>query len=50
MLGLSHLYLFTPDKVNFYERLGWQIVETTRYRGLEVVIMQYKVSKKLSSD
>lgn len=50
MLGLSHLYLFTPDKMNFYECLGWQIVEMTHYRGLEVVIMRYNVGKKLLSD
>lgn len=43
-LGLSHLYLFTPDKMNFYERLGWQSIEVTHYRGLDVVIMQYDVS------
>lgn len=50
VLGLSHLYLFTPDKINFYKRLGWQVVETTRYRGLDVVIMQYNVSRKLLVD
>lgn len=44
-LGLPHLYLFTPDKMNFYKRLGWQNIETTHYRDLEVVIMQYNLSK-----
>lgn len=44
-LGLPHLYLFTPDKMSFYGRLGWQEIETTHYRGQEVVIMQYNISK-----
>lgn len=44
-LGLPHLYLFTPDKINFYTRMGWQSIETTHYRGLEVVIMQYNLNK-----
>lgn len=42
-LGLEKFYLFTPNKVDFYRRLGWQIVESTRYRGEEVVIMRYKI-------
>ncbi|MBD3307966.1 GNAT family N-acetyltransferase [candidate division KSB3 bacterium] len=39
-LGVSPLYLFTPDKEAFYRHLGWQTVETTNYRGEDVVIMQ----------
>jgi predicted N-acetyltransferase YhbS len=39
-LGVSPLYLFTPDKEALYRHLGWQTVETTNYRGEDVVIMQ----------
>ncbi|MEW5956979.1 MAG: GNAT family N-acetyltransferase [Chloroflexota bacterium] len=42
-LGLEKFYLFTPNKVDFYRCLGWQVFESTQYRGEEVVIMQYKI-------
>jgi GNAT superfamily N-acetyltransferase len=41
-LGLGRLYLFTPDKVSFYGRLGWKVLEHTRYRGENVAIMLYE--------
>jgi N-acetylglutamate synthase-like GNAT family acetyltransferase len=44
VLGLDRIYLFTPNKMNFYNRLGWQFFENTIYRGEEVVIMQYQVN------
>jgi N-acetylglutamate synthase-like GNAT family acetyltransferase len=37
--GLKKLYLFTPNKENFYLRLGWQTIERTKYRNEKVVIM-----------
>ena len=43
-LGLERLYLITPDKVRFYSRLGWQVLETAKYRGEEVTIMVYEVN------
>ncbi|GAK55678.1 acetyltransferase, GNAT family [Candidatus Vecturithrix granuli] len=36
---IPKLYLFTPDKEHFYQRLGWQTQEHTEYRGHKVVIM-----------
>jgi GNAT superfamily N-acetyltransferase len=42
-LGIKELWLFTPDKEHFYRRLGWQTVESTRYRGEEVVIMKLEL-------
>ena len=41
-LGLEKLYLFTPDKRNFYARLGWNAIERTTYRGESVTIMVYE--------
>ncbi len=39
-LGVEKLYLFTPDKRTFYERRGWIVLEQTRYRGYNIVIMK----------
>jgi N-acetylglutamate synthase-like GNAT family acetyltransferase len=38
-MGIETLWLFTPDQEHFYQRLGWQSVERTRYRGHDVVVM-----------
>jgi GNAT superfamily N-acetyltransferase len=38
-LGQETLYLFTPDRMTFYRRLGWRDMEQVRYQGVEVVIM-----------
>jgi len=40
---IKKLYLFTPDQEYFYQRLGWQVLEKTRYRGVEVTILNYSV-------
>ena len=42
-LGLEMLYLFTPNRIRFYSRLGWKVLEYTRYRGENVAIMLYEV-------
>ncbi len=39
-LGIRRLYLFTPDRKHFYERLGWKVRETAPYRGQTVTIME----------
>ena len=39
ILGIPALYLFTEDQERLYARLGWSVMERTRYRGLPVVIM-----------
>jgi N-acetylglutamate synthase-like GNAT family acetyltransferase len=41
ILGVEQIYLFTPDKVSFYTRLGWTILEHTAYHGQDVVVMRY---------
>jgi GNAT superfamily N-acetyltransferase len=42
-LGVRRLYLFTPDAMSFYRRLGWNEFERMRYRGRDIVIMFYEV-------
>ena len=39
-MGIETLWLFTPDQEHFYQRLGWQSVETTTYRDEDVVILK----------
>jgi GNAT superfamily N-acetyltransferase len=38
-LEVEQLYLFTPDREAFYARLNWTVLERTRYREKDVVIM-----------
>lgn len=38
------LYLFTMDQERLYARLGWSILERTRYRDVSVVVMLLKLS------
>jgi len=37
--GMQRLYLFTPDRVSFYERLGWQSLKQETYREQQVTVM-----------
>jgi len=39
--GYPTVYLFTPSAQDFFSRLGWSIVEHTRYRNTDVTIMSY---------
>ncbi|MBN1976389.1 MAG: GNAT family N-acetyltransferase [Anaerolineae bacterium] len=41
-LGVERLYLFTPDKMSFYGRLGWQALERTKHQGRDVTVMVYE--------
>ena len=40
VLGYSPLYLFTPDRANFYRNLGWQFIAQESYRGGEATLMK----------
>lgn len=42
-LGFSSLYLFTPDRERFYQRLGWVTIEESDWQETPVVIMQYEL-------
>jgi len=41
-LKVKTFYLFTTDKESLYARLGWKVRERTRYRGEQVVIMEFR--------
>lgn len=41
--GIATLFLFTPDRVSFYQRLGWQSLMTEHYRGHSVTIMRVEL-------
>ena len=41
-LGMERLYLFTPDKMSFYGRLGWRVLERREHRGTDVTVMVYE--------
>jgi N-acetylglutamate synthase-like GNAT family acetyltransferase len=38
--GIPVLYLFTPDKEGFYQKLGWQTISKEIFRGHLVTVMQ----------
>ncbi|MBN1686643.1 MAG: GNAT family N-acetyltransferase [Spirochaetales bacterium] len=38
-LGTRRLYLFTPNRRSFYERMMWDFLENAEYRGEQVTIM-----------
>lgn len=40
-MGLTRLYLITPDKMAFYARLGWREMEWVAYRGEMVMVMYH---------
>ncbi|MGD9173129.1 MAG: GNAT family N-acetyltransferase [Desulfobacterales bacterium] len=40
------LYLFTPDRENFYARMGWQLLYREKYRGQQVVLMEIRTAAK----
>jgi N-acetylglutamate synthase-like GNAT family acetyltransferase len=42
-LGVPRLYLFTPDRMTFYARLGWEVLEPDVYRNEPVTIMTKRV-------
>ena len=41
--GIQTLYLFTPDRAAFYEKLGWQCLGEEVYRGHRVSLMQVEL-------
>lgn len=42
LLGVTHLYLYTPSARDFFARLNWSELETTTYKGLDVTVMERK--------
>jgi GNAT superfamily N-acetyltransferase len=43
--GFPRLYLYTPGAETFYTKLGWTVLERTRYRDTDVTIMVYDEDK-----
>lgn len=43
-LNVEDLFLYTRTRVNFYARLGWQVIEKPFYKGKVVSIMKRKLS------
>jgi len=41
--NLKKLYLFTPDKKKFYQKIGWKLYKHEEYRNEMVDIMQYSL-------
>lgn len=39
---LEELYLFTPDEVSFYGRLGWKVLECREHHRTDVTVMVYE--------
>ena len=37
--GFSRLYLYTSDAVGFYERLGWELLDRTNWKGFDTALM-----------
>ena len=43
-LNIKRAYLFTPNKEEFYQRLGWRTIEREIYRGEQVTVMTYELA------
>jgi GNAT superfamily N-acetyltransferase len=37
--GFSRLYLYTSDAVGFYDRLGWEVLDRTNWKGFDTALM-----------
>ena len=44
-LNINELYLFTPDRYSFYEKLGWKLINIEEERGKEVYLMKLDMEK-----
>lgn len=42
-LGVSELYLYTPESESFYAKRGWHVREKTEYHGYAVTLMDKKI-------
>ena len=38
-LGKERIYLYTPDRAPFYQRMGWNLLEEIEYKGEQVTLM-----------
>lgn len=40
ILGVSKLYLYTPNQERFFAKRGWSVFERVLYKGVDVVVMK----------
>jgi N-acetylglutamate synthase-like GNAT family acetyltransferase len=45
LMGFGELYLYTPDSVHFYSRLGWHALEHKQYNDTPVTLMGKMLSR-----
>lgn len=43
--GIEAIYLFTPDQVHFYQKLGWEVFSSEEYRGHSVTVMKVRLEE-----
>ena len=48
-LGIRNLYLFTPDREDFYSAIGWESYTTTTHDDQPVVVMRRQLSLNITS-
>jgi len=46
--NIAHLFLFTPEHANFYQRLGWRLIARTALKGTAVDLMDIEPMAVLS--
>ncbi len=44
-LQVPRLYLFTPDKMDYYARMGWETLFREPYRGEDVTVMKLELAR-----
>jgi N-acetylglutamate synthase-like GNAT family acetyltransferase len=49
-LGIKKLYLFTPDRVDFYTTLDWKIFGREKHRNNEVTLMEKAIAPQSGTD
>lgn len=42
--GVETLWLYTPDKASFYQRLGWSVFSEEEYHGHPVTVMSVNLT------
>lgn len=42
-MGISHLFLYTPQSEHFYSGLGWTIRERENYHNVPVTVMEKEI-------
>lgn len=42
-LGITELFLYTPEHEDFYAALGWERIEQCEYRAIPVTIMRRRI-------